>query len=88
MNLIKGDFIGKIKQLAKLPSLLKFDSNFIPNLLNIGSLVNSIYQNATGTQNQLLPLDRVQEVLSGITTIKNAIDSQGRSLIAAKTAIV
>lgn len=51
MNLVKGGFIGKLKKLANLPSLFKFDSNFFPNLMNLGSLVNNVYSTATGTQN-------------------------------------
>lgn len=88
MDLFKGDFIGKVKKLAELPSLLKFESNFLPNLLKIGSLANSIYQKATGIQNQLLPLNQIQTVLDAITTIKSAIDIQGSFFIAAKTAII
>ncbi len=88
IDFFKGDFIGKLKKLAELPSLLKFDSAFIPKLLEIASTVNSIYGNATQSQTELLPINQISTILGYISDIKSIIDTQGSSIIQGKLQIV
>lgn len=88
MDLFKNDFVGKIKTISELPSMLKFDETFIPKLLEIVSTVNSIYGNATQSQTDLLPISQISVILGYISDIKNIIDTQGSSIIQGKLQIM
>ncbi len=88
MDLFKNDFVGKIKKISELPSMLKFDEAFIPKLLEIVSTANSIYGNATQSQTDLLPISQISAILGYISDIKNIIDIQGSSIIQGKFQIM
>ena len=41
--MIKGDFIGKVIEIAGLIKSGDFDDNLVPNLLNVAGLINQVY---------------------------------------------
>ena len=43
VNLIKGDFIGKVVDIAGLIKSGDFEDNLVPNLLNVAELINQVY---------------------------------------------
>jgi hypothetical protein len=57
-------------------------------LLNIAASVQQLYQEATNSQNQLLPLDEIGKIVGYIQDIITAIQTNGESLLTTRSGLV